>query len=131
VLKVHDFLFRGGPEYFYRLTAGTGPHIDFIFPPAGIPGSRSQFVIYGRNLPTGAMATEFKIDGKPLEQLPVEIELPTEPAGRQRLSVSTVVRPADVVNDGIEYRLNGPQGVSNPVLLSFATAPVVVEQEPN
>ena len=33
--------------------------------------------------------------------------------------------------DGIEYRLNTAQGVSNPVLLSFAGAPVVTEREPN
>src|SRR5438093_56124 len=39
--------------------------------------------------------------------------------------------PAAAVVDGIEYRLRTPQGVSNPVLLSFATAPVLTEKEPN
>ena len=33
--------------------------------------------------------------------------------------------------DGFEYRLNSPSGVSNPVLLSYATGPVVAQQYPN
>jgi len=31
LLKVHDFTYRGGEEYFYRLSLSTQPHIDFIF----------------------------------------------------------------------------------------------------
>ena len=37
--SVHDLTFAGGPDYFYRLTVSKGPHVDFIFPPAGTPGS--------------------------------------------------------------------------------------------
>src|SRR5207244_2735933 len=33
--------------------------------------------------------------------------------------------------EGFEYRLKTPQGISNPILLCVATAPVVAEQEPN
>src|SRR5438477_2662241 len=89
LLKVHDFLFRGGPEYFYRLSLHTGSHIDFVFPPAGQPGTKGKYILYGRNLgarpspgaetgehadtdslhPLGSAATaggEMKIDGKPL-----------------------------------------------------------------
>ncbi|MGE3313680.1 MAG: pre-peptidase, partial [Planctomycetaceae bacterium] len=38
ILQVHDVTFRGGAELFYRLTLTTGPHLDYIMPPAGAPG---------------------------------------------------------------------------------------------
>src|SRR5687768_12447927 len=50
-LRVHDLTFRGGAEYFYRLAVGTGPRLDFVFPPAGVAGATSKFTLYGRNLP--------------------------------------------------------------------------------
>ncbi|MEK7678513.1 MAG: hypothetical protein AAB676_22015 [Verrucomicrobiota bacterium] len=129
LLKVHDHLYRGGEDYFYRLSLSMGPHIDFIFPPAGLPGTKSQYVLYGHNLPGGAPAQQWMMDGKPLDQLTVEIELPDEPLAKQRLA--SLAKPVSSVLDGIEYRLQAGPRVSNPVLLSFAAAPVVPEQEPN
>lgn len=128
LLKVHDFTFRGGPEYFYRLTISAGPHLDFIFPPSGLPGTKGKYVLYGRNLPGGTPAQDLAIDGKPLEQLTVEIELPSDPLSSPR---GYLLNPGEALVDGIEYRVNTPQGSSNPLFLSFATAPVVAEQEPN
>ena len=130
-LQVHDVIYRGGIEFFYRLVVGTGPHIDFIFPPSGAPGTKGQYLVYGRNLPGGAPAKGQTIGGKPLEQLVVEIELPADSTTLRKLVTSTLVRPADSVMDGVEYRLRSPRGVSNPVLLSFASAPVIEEQNPN
>lgn len=158
-LKVHDALFRGGAEYFYRLSINTGPRIDFVFPPAGLPGTRGKYVLYGRNLPGGtpakrpmdedgvaAASDPLMLDGKPLEQLEVEIELP--PVDVKRGSVAgSEAQSIDVAEgvklwrseaavsprldvDGFEYRLQTPAGFSNPILISFATAPVVPEQEP-
>src|SRR6266513_3856416 len=40
VLALSDFIYRGGREYFYRLTVGAGPHLDYIFPPSGLPGAK-------------------------------------------------------------------------------------------
>src|SRR5947207_15031357 len=68
-----------------------------------------------------------EVDGKSLEQLEVEIELPREPTAQK----SSPQQLADATLDAFEYRLNTPNGVSNPVLLSFATGPVVPEQQPN
>ena len=50
-VKIYDYLYRGGPEYSYRLSIGIQPHIEYIFPPAGLPGTRQQYVVYGQNLP--------------------------------------------------------------------------------
>jgi len=127
--KLHDFLFRGGDEYFYRLAIGTGPHIDFIFPPSGLPGTKGKYLLYGRNLPGGTPARDLAVDGKPLEQLGVEIELPRESSAQKQFSSPQEL--ADAALDAFEYRLSSPQGVSNPVLVSFATGPVVSESQPN
>jgi hypothetical protein len=129
-LKVHDFLYRGGDAFSYRLTFFTGPHIDYIFPPCGLPGTKTNYMVYGRNLPGGKPAKGQTLDGKPLEQLSVEISFPGEERAR-RLNTGLVLRPGDAALDGFEYRLKSPRGSSNPFLLTTATAPVVLEQEPN
>ena len=131
VLGVSDFIYRGGEDYFYRLTIGAGPRLDFIFPPSGLPGSKGQYTLYGRNLPGGAPANGLSIDGKPLEQLTVQIELPDDPASRRNPPTGLALKPAEAVLDGIEYRLRTENPGSSPLLLSLATAPVVKEQEPN
>lgn len=129
-LKVSDFLYRGGDEYFYRLTLSIGPRIDFALPAAGLPGTKTNVTFYGRNLPGGKPSKEFSVAGKPLEQVTVEIAFPTEDKARL-LNAGTLQRPSDVPVDVFEYRLKSPKGPSNPVLLGLAAAPTVVEQEPN
>ncbi len=127
LLTVHDFLYRGGEEYFYRLSVSVAPYLDFIFPPAGVAGTKGRLVVYGRNLPGGQPAKDLISDGALLEQLTVEIAMPADAKAAARPSGM----PSSAVLDAIEYRLAAPPGKSNPVLLSFATVPVVVEQEPN
>ena len=100
ILGVSDFIYRGGEDYFYRLTIGAGPHIDFIFPPSGLPGTKGQYTLYGRNLPGGAPANGLSIDGKPLEQLIVEIELPDDPGSALYPPTGLALKPAGAVLDG-------------------------------
>lgn len=128
-LKVYDFTYGGGPEYFYRVSIGVTPHIDFILPPAGLPGTKGIYTIYGRNLPGGALADGLTIDGRPLEKAAVEIELPANLATER--PAGQLVKPDEVNLDGIEYRLKTPQGVSNPYFVGYASAPIVMEIEPN
>jgi hypothetical protein len=125
-LRVHDLTFRGGPEYFYRLTVGTGPHLDVVFPPAGPAGSKSSFTLYGRNLPGGSRSAFTAADGKALDELKVEIDLPEE--GATRLQPTSLAGSSGAMMDGFEYRLRSGDAVSNPVLITYARAPVVVEQ---
>jgi hypothetical protein len=131
VVEVHDLLFRGGDEYFYRLTIGTGPHLDFIFPPAGPAGSKQEYTVYGRNLPGGKPAPERTIQGKPLEKLAVQIEIPAATKALRPTGVSMLLKPSQAPLDAVEYRLTSAAGVSNPLLLGIATAPVIAEVEPN
>ena len=124
---VHDLTFAGGADYFYRLTLSRGPRVDFIFPPAGVPGTKATFTLYGRGLPGGKPANLRAGDAKPLEMLDVEIALPTvADAARDRHT-----RPLSAVDDGFFYVLKSPQGVSNPVFIGFSSMPLTREVEPN
>src|SRR5829696_1588469 len=76
LLEVSDFLYRGGPEFFYRLTLHTGPRVDFVLPPSALAGTTNKHMVYGRNLPGGAPVKGMAIHGKPLEQLSVDIAAP-------------------------------------------------------
>jgi hypothetical protein len=132
IVQIYDFLHRGNsPEFGYRLTCTTGPLIDFVFPPAGVPGTKSNFAIYGRNLPGGTKSDVKGLDGKVLDRLEAEIELPADPGQRYRLPMCSLVEPQDALLDAFAYKLASPQGESNFAPIFFATAPVVLEQEPN
>jgi hypothetical protein len=131
VIGVADQVYDGSPEYFYRLHVGTLPHIDYILPPAGTPGTTGQFTIYGRNLPGGQPAPGISIEGRPLEQLSVQIPVPSDPMALQRLNYSGAIAPRESITDGFEYRITTPQGSSNAVRLGFTTLPIVAGTEPN
>src|SRR5207248_9579566 len=49
----------------------------------------------------------------------------------QRLAYSGNVSPVGIAVDGFEYRLQTPEGPSNPCLIAFARAPVVLENDNN
>ncbi len=130
LVEVHDFIYAGGSDYFYRLEVGAGPHVDFVLPPAGLPGSNQAYEIYGRNLPDGKPVPGMDIDGRPLEVVTANIALPsTEEA--QGVTAGALIEPSEAEIDAIVYRHPTPQGPANPVLIGLAAAPVVREQEPN
>jgi hypothetical protein len=126
LVRLHDLTYAGSAEHFYRLSLTSGPRVDFIFPPSGPAGTKSHFTLYGRGLPGGAPAGLATANGKPLEKLEVEIELP-KPG---RSCTDGLSAPAAAPVDGFSYRFESPQGVANPVFISFAGAPLTVEQEP-
>jgi hypothetical protein len=126
-VKVYDFLYRGGADYFYRLSLGTGPYIDYVMPPAGVPGSNGKFTLYGRNLP-GGQSAGLSVDGRPLEKLDVTITLPKDSS---TLKLGENLAPYESILEGMTYTLKTPSGVSNPVLIQFAQSAVQLEKEPN
>lgn len=120
----------GSAEHYYRLTLTTGPWIDAVVPPMVEPGKTAQVTLFGRNLP-GGQPVPAHVDGRPLEKLVVSITAPTDPLAQQRLQYSGRLDPLVSALDGFEYRFRGPTGVSNPYLLTFAKAPVAIENEGN
>lgn len=120
-LAISDILYRGGSEHFYRLSISDRPHIDFIFPPAGEPGSTQTYTIYGRNLPGGSYGKSANLNGHKLESVEVEITLP-DVAGPPGSFQSG--KPRQGLLDGFDYQLKN----SNSIKIGFATAPVIQEK---
>ncbi|MCE9605419.1 MAG: PPC domain-containing protein [Planctomycetia bacterium] len=129
-LKVYDFTYGGGADYFYRLAVHTGPYIDFVYPPVVTVGQKNKLTVYGRNLPGGTKAEGMNLAGRPLEKVEVELDVPASEVIDQRAAPS-LVRGAEVFIDGREYRLKSSAGRSNGFVLGYAEAPVVLEKEPN
>lgn len=126
-LRIYDAVYAGGEEYTYRFTLHTGPYVDFVLPPAGVAGSTATYTLYGRNLPGGQPA-EFKLQGKPLEKVTVEIALPNDPT---RLDAQTPWSSSSAGIDALSYVWNSPQGPSNPFVIGLSSTPVTLEVEPN
>jgi hypothetical protein len=131
-VRVSSFAYTlGGAEHFYRLSISTAPWIDAIYPPMVEPGKEATVTIFGRNLPDGKADPATVLDGRLLEKLTVKIKAPLDPLSQQRLAFSGLVAPAAAALDGFDYRLRGAAGSSNALLLTYARAPVVLENDSN
>lgn len=120
-VSVCDSLYSGGREHFYHLRFGRGPHVDFVFPPAGEPGETRSFTFFGRNLPGGSLGDGWELGGKPLETLSVALEVPGEVAVPRSFHPGI---PREAMTPAFEHTLPG----ADPVRIGFATAPVVEEE---
>lgn len=129
LVKAYDFVFAGGPDYFYRLAVHSGAYVDYVFPPVVRSGEKNKLSVFGRNLPGGS-TSDVLVEGRPLDRLDVVLDVPAaEPT--DRLVVSSPVRAVEALIDGREYRLNTSAGPTNGVPLGYAQAPIVLEAEPN
>jgi len=128
-LRVSDMLYRGGAEFGYFICVGEAPRLNHIFPPSAKPGTRGRFTVYGRNLPNGMPSTLLAGDGKPLEQLELEIDVPTQPAAGQELGAAGLTSPSTVPLDGFAFRIKSSYGSSNAVPILFMDGASALEQE--
>lgn len=129
-IKITDFTYNGGNTYPYRLSVSTQPYVDYIMPSAAAPGTTAAITFYGRNLP-GGEKTDLKIHGKPLQKLAQQIAIPGDPDSVYGLKADELIRPGTTVLNGMDVRVKGPEGFSNPKLLSFSKLPQIMEVEPN
>lgn len=127
LIRVADAVYGTSTEYPYRLKIHSGPHIDFVSPPAGVPGTTGTFTIYGRNLP-GSQPSNMTIGTQKLEQLQVQIAVPNTP---DKVDASTSNSPREAHGDAFAYSFKGPNGASNTVPIAFAPKPLTAEVEPN
>ena len=121
----------GSTEYFYRLTITTAPWIDAIYPAVLEPGKATPVTIYGRNLPGGQPDPTAVEDDHVLDKLTATVTAPSDPAAVSRLTFSGHLSPVVSGLDGFEYRVKNGAGSSNPFLLTFARAPVVLDNDAN
>ncbi|HLJ95729.1 MAG TPA: hypothetical protein VKU02_21310 [Gemmataceae bacterium] len=122
---------QGSGEHFYRLTLSTAPWIDAVSPIVVEPGKTIPLTVYGRNLPGGQLDPTTVANGCVLEKTMVMVEVPSDPAALQRLAFHGRIPPQAAALDGFEFRLRNAAGTSNPFLLTYARAPVVVSNEMN
>jgi len=131
-VRINSFAYlQGTNEYFYRLTVSTAPWIDAVFPSVVEPGKATKVTVYGRNLPGGKPAPDAIVDGRVLETMTVTITPPNGEAALQRLAYRGHVAPVAAMTDGFEYRVRNNSGMSNPFLLTYAQAPVVLDNGDN
>lgn len=131
-IRLYEFTYtQGSPEYFYRLSISTAPWIDAVYPPMVEPGKATQVTVYGRNLPDGKPDPSAVINGRVLEKIVATVTAPSDPAGLVRLNFSGRLNPLVSSLDGFEYRVRNAVGASNPFLLTYAQAPVVLDNEAN
>ncbi|MBY0512353.1 MAG: PPC domain-containing protein [Gemmataceae bacterium] len=129
LVRLFEFTYQtGSADHFYRLTVGTAPWIDAVFPPAVEPGKPAQVTLYGRNLPGGQPAEGITIDGRPVEKLTVTVTPPADPQAATKLVLHDRIEPVTALQDGFEYRIKGPGGESNPVPIYFAREKVVLKK---
>jgi hypothetical protein len=129
-VKLYDFTYGGGSDYFYRLAIHAGPYVDFVFPPAVKPGMKNKLAVYGRNLPGGKPADGVVVQGRPLDRIEIDLDVPADEKTDARATPTTAAA-SELFVDGREYRLKSSAGRTNGVLLGYASEPIVVEQEPN
>src|SRR6266849_671352 len=131
-IRLYEFTYtQGSAEYFYRLSISTAPWIDAVYPPMAEPGKATQVTIYGRNLPGGKPDPSAVVNGRVLEKAVATVTAPSDPAGLVRLNYSGRLSPLVSSLDGFEHRVRNSVGASNPFLLTYAQAPVVLDNEAN
>jgi hypothetical protein len=131
-VRVFSFTYTlGGSDYFYRLAISTTPWIDAVHPCVIEPGKETKVTVYGRNLPGGKIDPTALVDGRPLEKVVVTVKPPADPRAAHRLDFSEHVSPTLATVDGFELRIKNAAGSSNAFLLTYALAPVVLDNEAN
>lgn len=125
-LKVFDVAYRGGNQHWYRLCAHTRPSVDHVIPASGLPGTRSKFQFFGRNL--SATRNLQPADETNLETLERELTIPGTFSDRMPPGH---LQSFQVGQDRFWYRLRSAGQTADPVSIQIAQAPVVQEHEPN
>ena len=121
-LAVYDFTYEGGAEYFYRLSIHEGPQVSFVFPPVVEAGTTAKVTAYGQNLPGGQAADG--MGDETMQQVTLDVSMPAESADAD--DVLSVTRDA-VALDTARVEV----APANKAMIGLASAPVVLEQEPN
>jgi hypothetical protein len=127
VVRVHDMTFRGGLPY--RLVISDLPHIEQAFPMAVVPGENTGLILLGRNLPDGKKSA-WKTHDEALDQLALQ----PAPYGARLAGFSRFTFANHLPSPSLNAR--GVQAwpvkdALNPVTLTFADAPIVLDKEPN
>ncbi len=129
LLRLHDFTYSGGLPY--RLVISNRPHIENVFPPAVVPGQKTELTILGRNLPGGKPDPRAVVQGRVLDRLTVPFAAPKGETALQRFDFIDHPASPALTTRGLQFWPKGLENALNPATVIYADAPVTVEQEPN
>ena len=118
-VRVNDFVYRGGGEYFYRLLVSVSEHVDHVLPLAVKPGEKTTMRVFGRSLTGGEASGGMMLEGQPLLVRSEELIAPPASAA---LPVGVALRDTHALLNTFSWRGS---------LIGFAEGEVVVEAEPN
>jgi hypothetical protein len=114
IVALRDFRFRGGGEYFYRLTAGAIPYVESLFPFGGTRGKSVEIAITGHNLDG---TTKMTLDIAPKAPRSQEIRVKT-PRGYSNLIPFNVSDLAEVMEAEPNNAVTNAQPVSAPLVIN-------------
>jgi hypothetical protein len=95
-VEIRDIIYRGRPDFIYRLTIGELPYVTDIFPLGGQTGSRAAIQLHGYNLAKNTIT--FDLPKEPqkitIEGMPFLVDSKCEPA----VINGKIQKPGDVAN---------------------------------
>ncbi|MGZ8938437.1 MAG: hypothetical protein ACXW32_04420, partial [Limisphaerales bacterium] len=124
-LSLSDQTFRGGDDYYFRLTVTAGPQLDFALPNILRAGETNKVIIFGRNLPGGQPSVLAGSDGKLLEQISVEIVAPATISTSFPVEQLRGNATASIFDGTFSWKLEHAEGSSNPLPFALTTNAVV------
>jgi hypothetical protein len=71
LIEIHDILYRGRPDFIYRLAIGELPRLTHIFPLGGQRNSHVTVELHGVNLPTQTVDVAIPADSPPVRYVNV------------------------------------------------------------
>lgn len=116
---LHDALFRGGDDYLYRLTAATGPSVEFALPMVLKAGVTNRVTLFGRNLVGGKPGSALGADGRPLDELVVDVVAP-----RGGDDAVALLRRGGAVLETFSWSHRATNGRSAPLVFGLSPHPV-------
>lgn len=141
VLKVHDAIYGGAPDYAYRLTIHEGPYLDAISPCAASVGGTRRFRWIGRGLGAGATVEPALSAGGPaLEVLESAVSLAPDdlvgpadarPPGLLTSSASAFGRRGFEIALAQAGASGRPAWRSRSLFVADTDLPIDLEHEPN
>lgn len=130
VVKVHDLLYNGGVDYFYRLAVHSGPVPEYVYPPACPPGGKLDAVLVGRALPSGRLDPALRVGEAALETIPFPLAAPAD-ALASAVPLGVYPSSRESFLDRFVVRPQWKGGIGVPLSIGFAAAPLQLEKEPN
>jgi hypothetical protein len=108
VLEIKDAIYRGRPDFVYRITIGELPFITGIFPLGGQAGTQTAVKLSGWNLPTDTLTVDAKDKGPCTHPLSVR---------KGDMTSNTVPFLVDTLPECLEKEANDSQSAAQKVEL--------------